>query len=139
MNTKDIGNIGEHIAIVELLKNNITVSRPLGDNARYDLVLEIRDTLYTCQVKATDSSTEEFAEFYLQSSQAHRGGSRQHYNVDLFILVDVSKSNVFLYFNTENKTKVTMRYLDTGSRQLRASTQCTWAKDYLVKDIISKF
>lgn len=65
MNSKDIGNLGEHLAILEFLKRGIVVSRPLGDNSRYDLVLEILGILYTCQVKTTNSATSKLAEFYL--------------------------------------------------------------------------
>ena len=104
MNSKDVGNLGEHIAIVELLKLGVSVSRPLGDNARYDLILEINGTLYTAQVKSTMVDKEDLVEFPLQSSQAHRGGSKQHYDVDLFVLVDIPKSQVCLYTNIDRKT-----------------------------------
>lgn len=138
MNSKDVGTLGEHIAIIELLKNDVIVSRPLGDNSRYDLVLDIGGTLYTCQVKSTNSASDELAEFFLQSSQAHRGGTRSSYTVDVFCLVDIPKQAVFLYMNTDNRTKLSLRYIDTGSRQLRASTQCTWAKDYTLERVLSQ-
>lgn len=110
MNSKDIGNLGEHMAIVELLKNNVSVSRPLGDNSRYDLILDINSELYTCQVKSTNSSTAKVAEFCLSSSQAHRGGGRQLYDVDLFCCVDISNNKVFLVPNLEPKYTIKIRY-----------------------------
>ena len=117
MNSKDIGNLGEHIAIVELLKNNIVVSRPLGDNSRYDLILDINSTLFTCQVKSTNSSTDKVAQFYLSSSQAHRGGSRQLYSVDLFCCVDIPNNKVFLVPNIGNKASVKIRYICAENNQ----------------------
>lgn len=117
MNTKDIGNIGEHIAIVELLKHGIQVSRPLGDNSRYDLILDIESNLLTCQVKSTNSATEDLAEFSLTSSQAHRGRERHRYEVDVFCLVDIQNDKVFLYHNEADKTNIKIRYTPTKSGQ----------------------
>ena len=119
MNTKDIGNLGEHIAIVELLKNNIIISRPLGDNARYDLILDIDSTLYTCQVKSTNSSTKKLAEFSLSSSQAHRGGTRYKYDVDLFCCVDICNNKVFLVPNLESRAYIKIRYQSTENNQTK--------------------
>lgn len=119
MNSKDIGNLGEHIAIVELLKNDIIVSRPLGDNARYDLILDINENLYTCQVKSTNSSSDSLAEFWLSSSQAHRGGGRHAYTVDLFCCVDIPNNKVFLVPNIDNKTSIKIRYTPTENGQIK--------------------
>lgn len=119
MNSKDIGNLGEHIAIVELLKNNIQISRPLGDNSRYDLILDINDNLFTCQVKSTNSSSEKLAEFSLSSSQAHRGGSRIKYDVDLFCCVDIRNSKVFLVPNIDCKSKINIRYEAADNGQVK--------------------
>lgn len=133
MNTKNTGNLGEHIAIVELLKLGVLVSRPLGDNARYDLILDINSKLYTCQVKSTNVDKEDYVDFPLQSSQAHRGGSRQHYDVDLFVLVDIPKNKVFLYQNIDGKTQIKLRYVDTGSARMSTSN---WAKDFLLEEVL---
>lgn len=121
MNSKDIGNLGEHIAIVELLKYGIIVSRPLGDNARYDLILDIGDIIYTCQIKSTASSSESLAEFWLTSSQAHRGGSRHKYNVDLFCLVDINNNKVLLLPNIDNKSSIKIRYMPTENGQTKGT------------------
>lgn len=131
MNTKDIGNLGEHIALVELLQNNIIASRPLGDNSRYDLILDIKGVLFTCQIKSTISSTAEYAEFMLSSSQAHRGKGRQSYYVDCFILVDINKKVVFMLDNSE-KQKIIFRYTDG------CSSQQNYYKDYLLSTYLEK-
>lgn len=109
MNSKDVGSLGEHIAIVELLKLGIEVSRPLGDNSRYDIIIDNDGILLTCQIKSTNSASEDLAEFWMTSSQAHRGSGRKDYSVDCFILVDVKKSLVFLLPN-EGKKSVKIRY-----------------------------
>lgn len=40
MNSKRKGEISEAVVISELLKRNLTVSVPFGENARYDLVVD---------------------------------------------------------------------------------------------------
>lgn len=136
MNTKDIGNIGEHIAIVELLRHGVQVSRPLGDNSRYDLILDIQETILTCQVKSTNSSTEDLAEFSLTSSQAHRGGGRYKYAVDVFCLVDIQNNNVFLYYNEANKTNIKIRYTPTKSGQCLGINR---AEDFTIAKFLNDY
>lgn len=51
MNSKDKGNIGEGMVLVEFVKRNITVSIPFGDNARYDLIADFNGKLNKIQVK----------------------------------------------------------------------------------------
>ena len=51
MNSKDKGNIGEAIMLAEFIKRGIQVSIPFGDNARYDLIIDLNGKLYKVQVK----------------------------------------------------------------------------------------
>lgn len=53
MNTQEKGNIGLGEAINYFCKNNYTVSIPLNDTQKYDLVVERKNKLYTVQVKYT--------------------------------------------------------------------------------------
>jgi len=134
MNTKDIGNLGEHIAIVELLNNNIQVSRPLGDNSRYDLILDVNSNLYTCQVKSSVSATSDKVNFTLQSSQNHRNNGRKYYEVDLFILVDIINNKVFMLLNTEERSSITFRYTEVP---YQGGTRINNANDFLLTKIIN--
>lgn len=132
MNSKDVGNLGEHIAIVELLKHGIIISRPLGDNSRYDLILDISNTLFTCQIKSTNVSSSDLAEFWLTSSAAHRGGGRTPYTVDLFCLVDIVNNKVFLFENTQNQGSIKIRY------NTNTSTRSNRAEDFTIKAYLDK-
>lgn len=137
MNSKDIGNLGEHIAIVELLKTGIVISRPLGDNARYDLILDIDGELYTCQVKSTNSATEKLAEFSLSSSQAHRGQGRELYtDIDLFCCVDIKNSKVFLFPNIDQKFSVKIRYAVPDNGQAKGINM--WY-DYTIEKFLENY
>ena len=53
MNTKSQGNIGVAAAIAYFTANNIQVSIPLGDNSRYDLIVEINGKLKKVQCKTS--------------------------------------------------------------------------------------
>lgn len=57
MHSKEKGNIGEAIVLAEFTKRGVQVSIPFGDNARYDLVIDIKGNLYKVQVKYTSSLT----------------------------------------------------------------------------------
>lgn len=54
MNTKSKGNIGEIKIASEFIKWGCFVSFPFGDNARYDLVVDINGELKKVQVKYVD-------------------------------------------------------------------------------------
>jgi hypothetical protein len=51
MNSKDIGNITEVKVMSFFIEKGFTVSKPFGDNARYDLIVDINNKLYRVQCK----------------------------------------------------------------------------------------
>ena len=55
MNTVGIGDVGEAIAVVEFTQQGFMVSKPLSNNARYDLIVDKDNKLYRVQVKTTQS------------------------------------------------------------------------------------
>ena len=46
LNTVSVGDIGESVAIMNFIKNDFIVSKPLSNNARYDLIIEKNNILY---------------------------------------------------------------------------------------------
>lgn len=109
MNTKDVGTLGEHIAIAELLKHEIAISRPLGDNSQYDLILDVRGFLLKAQVKSKTTGNEEKVEFSLHTT--NRSGDRVRYTeVDCFVLVDIVNNKVFLLSNFDDRVSICIRY-----------------------------
>lgn len=118
MNSKDIGSIGEQIAILKLLELGLSVSKPIGDNDRYDLILDKENILYKIQVKAS-KGTEDSVAFYTCSSQAHRGKGRSLYTleeVDYFLLVDIVTKQVFILPNDGKRSSIIIRYTQSNSR-----------------------
>jgi len=51
MNSKDVGNITEIKVMSFFIEKGFTVSKPFGDNARYDLIVDINNKLYRVQCK----------------------------------------------------------------------------------------
>lgn len=55
LNTVTIGDIGESVAVMKFTKAGCAVSKPLTNNVRYDLIVEIDGKLYRTQVKTTQN------------------------------------------------------------------------------------
>lgn len=53
MNNKDYGNIGEAHAITYYVKQGYLVSKPIFDNAKYDLIVDKNGKLERVQVKTS--------------------------------------------------------------------------------------
>lgn len=58
MNSKDKGNIGEAVFMAEMIKQGCIVSKPFGDNARYDFIVDVEGKLLKFQVKYCNSTNE---------------------------------------------------------------------------------
>lgn len=134
MNTKDIGTLGEHIAILELLKNSVSISRPLGDNNQYDLILDIRGFLLRCQVKSKTNATEDKVEFSLHTT--NRSGDRVRYSeVDCYCLVDIANNKVFLIDHDDSRVSIILRY---SMPECKNKSQIKLAEDFSVNKFIEK-
>ena len=118
MNTNQIGDIGEAIAIAEFTKAGAIVSKPLSDNARYDLIIEWNNKLYKVQVKTTQSSNENtkmiFATKTTNYTKGHwKSTAYESGEVDLFFLYCL-ENNWFGLWNVTNlkeiKSSLTLRF-----------------------------
>ena len=78
-NPKAIGELSEAAVIYHLVRAGYDLAKPLGDNARYDLVLEDGDRLLRVQVKTGRLQKGGAVHFPTCSSQAHRGRGHSTY------------------------------------------------------------
>ena len=85
---KRVGDIGEANIVAKLLTyENINVSKPVGDNCQYDLVLDIEGRLYRAQIKTTEKVKNDKMFFYLLSYKS-KDGLKKFYKrseVDIFL------------------------------------------------------
>ncbi len=78
-NPKAIGELSEAAVVYHLMRAGYELARPLGDNARYDLILEHGERLVRVQVKTGRLRPDGAVFFPTCSSQAHRGRGQASY------------------------------------------------------------
>lgn len=128
-NTKAVGEISEIAVVLRLMRAGYDVSRPFGDNARYDLVIDDGARLSRVQVKTARLRAGKI-QFATSSSQLHRGRGRQHYRgaCDLFAAYCPDLDAVYLVPVDEvGVVECCLRFEPPRNGQ-RAGVR--WARDY---------
>ena len=110
LNTVSIGDIGESVAIMNFMKNDFIVSKPLSNNARYDLIIEKNNILYKVQVKTTQNIKEKVKmDFALKTTNYSKGEwvstGYTTKEIDLFFLYCIENDWCGLYIVNENIPK----------------------------------
>lgn len=129
MNTKDIGDISEAVAIAAFVKVGMTVLKPFGDNRRYDLVVDISGRFIRVQCK-TARLKNGAVYFEPCSSYVHRGGSKKGYRgeIEFFAVYSPDKDRLYV-----------VPVDDVGERGCKLRVDATkngqtklvrWARDY---------
>ena len=106
LNTVSIGDLGESYAIMQFTQVQAIVSKPLTNNARYDLIIELNHRLYRIQVKTTNAVKDGKMEFATKTTNYTKGSwkssSYSHNEVDLFFLYCAENNWCGLYIPTED-------------------------------------
>ena len=106
LNTVFIGDIGESMAQMKFIKENCIVSKPVSNNAKYDLIVEINQKLYRVQVKTTQFIKNGKMEFATKTTNYSNGNwisnSYSTNEVDLFFLYCVENDWCGLFIPEEN-------------------------------------
>ena len=95
MNPKQIGEITEQCIIAELMKIEIPISKPIGDNQPYDLLMDYNNEIYRCQCK-TGKLKDGFISFSVIS---HRINTKHNYKTYY-----IGKIHFFLVYCQENQS-----------------------------------
>ena len=126
MNTVSVGDIGEAMAIADFIKAGFGVSKPLSDNLRYDLIVDINNTLYRVQVKTTSVIKDEKMIFSTKTTNYVKGKySSNAYSsdeVDMFYLYHLENDWRGLYITEKDKTIPTemgMRFTPPKNGQIK--------------------
>ena len=123
MDTKTKGNIGEIRIASEFIKWGCTVSFPFGDNARYDLVVDINGELKKVQIKYTDQTTDcDSFTCKCYSSKNHTTNKRlDKYTGDVdfmaFYIVELDQCILFPIDFVGDKGVITVRNTPTKNNQ----------------------
>jgi len=115
MNTKDKGDISEQRITLDLLESGYSVSEPVGDNQRYDLILDTGVDLLKVQVKTATTTGEGSIKFNCQSSYLLSDGSVERgytaNEVDLFAVYCHNTGDI-AYIPVEETPNSEMRLRD---------------------------
>lgn len=125
LNTVSIGDIGESVAIMKFIKNEFTVSKPLSNNSRYDLIVERNNILYKVQVKTTQNIKDEVKmDFALKTTNYSKGKWKStgytSNEIDLFFLYCIENDWCGLYIVNEDIPKnITVRLKPPKNNQIK--------------------
>ena len=108
MNTVNIGDIGEAVAIFKFTCSGFVVSKPLSNNCRYDLIVEYNNKLYKIQVKTTSNVKDDVMVFATKTTNYTKGTwSSNNYtkqDIDAFFLYCEENQWCGLYFGEEDSS-----------------------------------
>lgn len=128
MNSKSLGDISEAMIVAAFLRAGVPVLRPVGDNLRYDLVIELDGVFKRVQCKTAQYKDGGLA-FATCSSYNHRNRPRRNYRgeADLFAVYAPHTDKVYVIPVDEVGVDECRLRVDP-LRQSRRTTR--WAKDY---------
>jgi hypothetical protein len=119
-NSKNLGEIGERIAIGELAKFGIDVLLPMSDNLPFDFIVFKNNKFFKCQVKTTKSVTEyNSLHFSLTSNNWNKGTEHKYTSdeVDVFICCDLNTIYLFKFDELVGKKDLYLRYSSPKNNQ----------------------
>lgn len=126
MNTANIGDLGESVAIMKFTQMGCIVSKPLTNNARYDLIVEYNNKLYKVQVKTTQAIKENVKmEFSIKTTNYSQGSWKStgytNNEIDLFFLYCIENNWCGLYTNEngEFQKNLTLRLVAPKNNQTK--------------------
>jgi hypothetical protein len=121
-NKKQLGEIGERIAIGELSKYGIDIILPMSDNLPFDFVVYHNNHFYKCQVKTTAQNTvNNSLAFSLTSNNWNKGKIYKYDStiVDIMICCDLETIYIFPECDVEGRSYITIRKDKTNNGQIK--------------------
>ena len=133
-NHKQLGEIGERIAIGELSKFGIDILLPMSDNLPFDFVIFRNNKFYKCQVKTSDSiSKYNSIRFSLTSNNWNKGTTYKYTESDFDILIccDLDTIYLFRFSDIGDRSNLYIRKEEPKNGQ---SKGITFAKDCIISE-----
>jgi hypothetical protein len=136
MNSKDVGDISNYCIIAKLLKLGKKVLLPVGDNYRYDIVVEENGNFFRIQSKTGRFNKDKTCiKFETCSSQYHRGKKKIGYigEIDYFAIYFLELDKVYLVPVADApSTQMELKLKET----LVNRKNVKWAKDYEIESAV---
>ena len=134
MNRKQLGEIGERIAIGELAKYGIDVMLPMTDNLPFDIVVFYNNKFYKCQVKTSRIMSKEGAKVFdvrTNDWYKHTYHTYTKDEVDVWILCDLSNIYLLKFDEMKCTTAISLRESTTKNNQKNG---VRLASDYIISE-----
>lgn len=129
---KHTGNICESLVLYRFLQQGWIVSKPFGDNARYDLIVERDGKLFRVQIKSANRPKEKDGQvirIMLESKNTKGPVPYTAKEIDVFVAVDKQEEKIYwIPIEVTNKQRAINLRLTGGARAKLKSYR--WAKDY---------
>lgn len=120
-----------------LIEHDCIVSKPLIDNARYDLLLDKNNKIYRIQIKTSRWNLEgETIVFNCKSQHSVANGNKiMKYSPDeIDFFMTEWEDKFYLIPCIEERVQFTLRLLDSPNTKFIKNIN--WAKDYLAEEVL---
>ena len=128
-NTKRVGDISEARVIAALIEAGFLVSKPFGENARYDLIADDGERLHRVQVK-TGRVRGGVIVFNCYSSHAHRRGGMQPYFGQIDYLAVYCPQLKKVYLLPEQELTASVAHLRLSPTRNNMAKMIRWASTF---------
>lgn len=122
-----------------LIDNDFIVSKPILDNARYDLLLDYNNKIYRIQIKTSRWNKEgETIVFSCKSQHSISGGNKimKYSPNEIDFFMTEWEDQYYLIPCEREAAQFTLRLYDPNKNS-KFIRNLHWAKDYLAKEVIN--
>ena len=140
LDTRIKGEITEMKCQLYCLEQGYTISKPLIDNARYDLILDYNNKLYRIQIKTSRWMSEEHEGLVFNCKSQHSvssGNKIMKYAPDeIDFFMTEFENQYYLIPCDKVRAEMRLRFKPTKNGQ---DYKAYFAKDYLFKEVIKQY
>lgn len=134
MNRQHRGDTSEILVAGKLMELGFTVLRPLSDNERYDLAIDMNGEFVRVQVKTAEQRDNGAIVFRCYTSQVNSNTQNsKHYTrdeIDAFVIYDEARKRYFwVDVDEAPKSEMTLRY-ESPSNEM--SKRVNWCENYVL-------
>ena len=140
MNTRITGELTELKCQMFCLERGFIVSKPIVDNARYDLLLDYNNKFYRIQIKTSRWMSEEHEGivFNCKSQHSVAGGNKimKYTPEEIDFFMTEFEGEFYLIPCEKAKSEMRLRFKPTKNHQ---DDKATFAKDFRFEEVIQRY
>ena len=140
MDTRITGELTELKCQMFCLERGFIVSKPIVDNARYDLLLDYNNKFYRIQIKTSRWMSEEHEGivFNCKSQHSIAGGNKimKYTPEEVDFFMTEFEGEFYLIPCEKAKSEIRLRFKPTKNHQ---DDKATFAKDFKFEEVIQRY